>query len=88
MPPPRPPRRDFPSLLDSLRLPSRYVAQWGRTCLKADACRRVNETALASPGSFELIVRHYLDAYTRTGPHRDALPRNRVFVFDLPPVKS
>ena len=32
--------------------------------------------------AYYLIVRHYLDPNTGTGPFKDALPRHRVMVFD------
>lgn len=71
------------------------MAQWARPgeCLtngdaanlsanQTDFCYEIEEDSAPSPFMYNLIVRHYLDPTTGTGPHRDALPRHRFLVFD------
>ena len=47
-----------------------------------DFCYEIEESSAPSPFIYNLIVRHYLDPATGTGPHRGALPRHRFMVLD------
>ena len=51
----------------------------------AHNCLEVGEDMIASPNRYALLVRHYLDPTTGTGPHRDALPRHRLLKLDRLP---
>jgi len=69
-----------------------FVAQWGRSCLgtpddaeSTEFCMVLDEATAPSPLLYNIIVRHYLDVTTGTGPHKDALPRHRLLVFDKMP---
>ena len=67
-----------------------FVAQWGRSCLvglEGDAvpCTLVDEESVPADSPLFLLVRHYLDPQTNTGPSREALPRHRVMIFDRSP---
>jgi hypothetical protein len=65
-----------------------FVAQWGRSCLNPSSssssppCYEISDDIMFPNSTFYMLVRHYLDPQTGTGPHKDALPRHRVLVFD------
>ena len=49
-------------------------------------CIEITTDMIGINATYQIIVRHYLDPQTATGPHKDALPRHRVLVFNPVPI--